>query len=60
MAELKRLRRENEINNPEHRGYYAMFGAQSGDFIINHVVTGGNISSVKHFPQMQRHFGQLV
>jgi hypothetical protein len=39
-AELKRLRRENEINNPEHRGYYAMFGAQSGDFIINDVVTG--------------------
>jgi hypothetical protein len=32
--------RKNTFNNPEHRGYYAKFGAKPEDFIMNHVIVG--------------------
>lgn len=30
--------RKDAFANPEHRGYYAMFGAQARDFVMNHVI----------------------
>lgn len=33
--------RRNAFNDPAHRSYYAMFGASSDDFVMEHEIFGG-------------------